>query len=90
MTAITAAHVAAQRSNLRRYCQLLATDLTAHEREHLHRLIAETRLALDRFGREPGALFQQDERGTLNRHDCGRALMHSGRCQGAVEHLDPV
>jgi hypothetical protein len=41
----------AYRNNLRRYCQLLTTDLTGLEREYLHRRITETRLALERLDR---------------------------------------
>jgi len=48
-TALDAALLEAHRGNLRRYCQLLATALTALEREQLHRRIAETRLALERL-----------------------------------------
>jgi hypothetical protein len=39
----------AHQSNLRRYCQLLWTDLTEPERQSLHRRIAETHLAIDRL-----------------------------------------
>ena len=48
MTASRAA-IDAHRKNLVRYCQLLATDLTALEREFLHRRIAETRRALEQM-----------------------------------------
>ena len=48
MTATTAA-IAAHRTNLVRYCQLLAIDLTDTEREFLHRRIAETRRALEQL-----------------------------------------
>jgi len=50
MTATSAA-IDAHRKNLRRYCQLLATDLTDLEREFIHRRIAETERALDRLER---------------------------------------
>jgi hypothetical protein len=49
MSAMSAALLEAHRSDLRRYCQLLATELGDEERNHLHRCIAETRLALDRL-----------------------------------------
>ena len=41
--------IKAHRANLRRYCQLLAIDLTEQERQFIHRRIAETRLQLDRL-----------------------------------------
>jgi hypothetical protein len=44
-----AALIHAHRANLRRYCALLATELTELEREYLHRRIAETRHELDRL-----------------------------------------
>jgi hypothetical protein len=52
MTGMGAALMMAHRDNLRRYCQLLATDLTDVERDLIHRRIAETRLDLDRLERE--------------------------------------
>lgn len=48
MTATSAA-IDAHRKNLRRYCQLLATDLTDLEREFIHRRIAETRRSLEQL-----------------------------------------
>jgi hypothetical protein len=48
MTATTVA-IEAHRMNLKRYCQLLATDLTELERDFIHRRIAETRRALDQL-----------------------------------------
>lgn len=48
MTATSAA-IDAHRTNLRRYCQLLATDLTDLEREFIHKRIAETRRALEQL-----------------------------------------
>jgi hypothetical protein len=48
MTATRAA-IEAHRSNLVRYCQLLATNLTELERDFIHRRIAETRRALDQL-----------------------------------------
>ena len=47
MTGLNAALISAHRANLRRYCSLLATELTELEREYIHRRIAETRLQLD-------------------------------------------
>jgi hypothetical protein len=41
--------IKAHRANLRRYCQLLAIDLTDQERDFIHRRVAETRLQLDRL-----------------------------------------
>ena len=52
MTVMSETILAAYRSNLRRYCQLLATDLTDLEREYLHRRIRETREALERLEAE--------------------------------------
>lgn len=49
MTGMSAARLDAHRKNLRRYCSLLATELTELEREFIHRRIAETRLAMDRL-----------------------------------------
>lgn len=49
MTGMHAALISAHRANLRRYCTLLATELTESEREYIHRRIAETRLQLDRL-----------------------------------------
>ena len=45
----TSAAMDAHQKNLRRYCQLLATDLTDLEREFIHRRIAETRRALEQL-----------------------------------------
>ena len=47
MTGLNAALISAHRANLRRYCSLLATELTELEREYIHRRISETRLQLD-------------------------------------------
>jgi hypothetical protein len=49
MTGMGAAIVEAHRKNMRRYCQLLATELTESERDFIHRRIAETRLAIDQL-----------------------------------------
>lgn len=42
----------AQRRNLRRFCQLLATDLTPQERMQLHARIKETRHTIEQLGSE--------------------------------------
>ena len=49
MTEIPAALIEAHRNNLKRYCRLLATDLTDLERDYIHRRIAETQQELDRL-----------------------------------------
>ena len=41
--------VRARQQNLNRYCRLLATQLTDHERQYIHRRIAEERAALERL-----------------------------------------
>jgi hypothetical protein len=41
--------IQARQKNLKRYCRLLATPLTDHEREYLHRRIAEERIELERM-----------------------------------------
>ena len=53
-----AALINAHRANLRRYCSLLATELTESERQYLHRRIAETRLQLERL--ESGSMERID------------------------------
>lgn len=47
----TEARVRAYRSNIKRYRQLLATELTELERSFIHRRLAEDRLALDALTR---------------------------------------
>jgi hypothetical protein len=41
--------IQARQKNLQRYCRLLATPLANHEREYLHRRIAEERIELERL-----------------------------------------
>jgi hypothetical protein len=49
----TDALIQARQKNINRYCRLLATLLTDHEREYLHRRIAEERLELERLRGDP-------------------------------------
>jgi hypothetical protein len=39
----------ARQQNINRYCRLLATKLTDHERQYIHKRIAEERVELDRL-----------------------------------------
>lgn len=41
--------IRAHQNNINRYCRLLATHLTDHEREYVHRRIAEERFELERL-----------------------------------------
>jgi hypothetical protein len=41
--------IRAHQNNINRYCRILATHLTDHEREYVHRRIAEERLALEQL-----------------------------------------
>jgi len=43
------AHVHAHQQNINRYCRLLATKLTDHERQFIHGRIVEERLELERL-----------------------------------------
>ena len=49
--------VRAHQQNINRYCRLLATKLTDHERQFIHRRIVEERLELERLSNisEPAA-----------------------------------
>jgi len=49
MIAPKAKVIEAHHANLRRYCQILAAELTDLEREFLHRRIAETQKAIERL-----------------------------------------
>jgi hypothetical protein len=49
MIDLRAARISAHQANIRRYCRLLATELTETERAFLHRQIAEERLALEQL-----------------------------------------
>jgi hypothetical protein len=49
MVDVTAARINAHRSNIKRYCRLLATELTEIERSFVRRRIAEERLALEQL-----------------------------------------
>jgi hypothetical protein len=49
MIDLRAARISAHRANIKRYCRLLATELTETERAFLHRRIAEERLALEQL-----------------------------------------
>ena len=59
MTEVHAALTSAHRANLRRYCRLLATNLTELERDFIHRRIAETRRLLDQLEVERTATQHQ-------------------------------
>jgi hypothetical protein len=61
MTEVKAALTSAHRANLRRYCRLLATNLTDLERDFVHRRIAETRRLLDQLEAETTASQHQPE-----------------------------
>jgi hypothetical protein len=52
MIDLKAANMNHHRSNIRRYCRLLATQLTDLERQYLHRRIAEEQAELDRLERQ--------------------------------------
>jgi hypothetical protein len=41
--------IRAHQNNIDRYCRLLATELTDHEREYVHKRIIEERTAMDRL-----------------------------------------
>jgi hypothetical protein len=41
--------IRARQQNINRYCRLLATELTDHERQYLHRRIVEERAELERL-----------------------------------------
>jgi hypothetical protein len=41
--------IRAHQNNIDRYCRLLATELTAQEREYVHKRITEERTAMDRL-----------------------------------------
>lgn len=41
--------IRAHQNNINRYCRILTTHLTGHEREYVHRRIAEERLELERL-----------------------------------------
>lgn len=41
--------IRAHQNNINRYCRLLATHLTDHERQYVHRRIAEERFELERL-----------------------------------------
>lgn len=41
--------IRAHQNNIDRYCRLLATELTDHEREYVHKRIVEERTAMDRL-----------------------------------------
>jgi hypothetical protein len=45
----TDALIQARQKNINRYCRLLATPLSDHEREYLHRRIAGERIELERL-----------------------------------------
>jgi hypothetical protein len=49
MIDLRAARISAHQANIKRYCRLLATELTETERTFLHRRIAEERLALEQL-----------------------------------------
>ena len=49
MIDLRAARIGAHQANIKRYCRLLATELTETERAFLHRRIAEERLALEQL-----------------------------------------
>ena len=65
MTEIPAALIEAHRNNLKRYCRLLATDLTDLERDYIHRRIAETQRELDRINVTQMELIDYEERDNL-------------------------
>ena len=46
---VKAIRINAHRANIKRYCRLLATELTEMERTFVHRRIAEERLALEQL-----------------------------------------
>lgn len=41
--------ISTHRNNINGYCRLLATELTDHERQFIHKRIAEERLELERL-----------------------------------------
>jgi hypothetical protein len=49
MNDLKAAQVRRHRQNIERYCRLLATELTALERQYLHKRIAEEYAQLERL-----------------------------------------
>jgi len=65
MTEIPAALIEAHRNNLKRYCRLLATDLTDLERDYIHRRIAETQRELDRINVRQMELIDHEDRDNL-------------------------
>lgn len=60
--------IRARQKNVNRYCRLLATKLTDHERKYIHKRIAEERIELERL---------------ISQKCCGRRCGHSGRLRGA-------
>jgi hypothetical protein len=50
---VLAARANAHRPNIKRYCGLLAMDLTESERAYLHKRIAEEQAALEELTRDP-------------------------------------
>jgi hypothetical protein len=50
---VLAARANAHRANIKRYCGLLAMDLTERERAYLHKRIAEEQAALEQLTRDP-------------------------------------
>jgi hypothetical protein len=65
------AMIRARQNNINRYCRLLATNLTNHEREYIHRRIVEERAELenllkfstspDETSKPPGGASQPNE-----------------------------
>jgi hypothetical protein len=53
MTDFHAAQVRGHRQNIKRYCRLLATELTDLERQYLHKRIAEEHAELARLENRP-------------------------------------
>jgi hypothetical protein len=54
------AKIVSHRRNIRRYCRLLATELTELERSYLHKRIAEEQAELERWMMQP-AQHQSEE-----------------------------
>jgi hypothetical protein len=53
--------ICAHQNNINRYCRILATHLTDHEREYVHKRIAGERLELERLLKT--ATVAEEERG---------------------------
>ena len=74
--------IRAHQSNINRYCRILATPLTDHEREYVHRRIVEERLELERLLKTTKT--EPAEEGTTQSTRTARGPIETGLMEAVV------